>query len=200
MRPREELFRGKLQCTTCHQEKARWNREADGLIRNEDGTYSGYCMDHRPDDYYKRLHLTTTCMHFEWELVAKLTIHELDPNRGDRKGDIITVEMRDIANKELAQSESIKICQALMLIADDRCVIHYYGERGEQNNCWVEPNYHWQQPATCTIRDKYWGDKQIKNFRAVCRVMARVHGWELVDETVGVLDRIAQALEESPEE
>jgi hypothetical protein len=119
--------------------------------------------------------------------VTKLTIHKLDPNAGDRKGEIITVEIKDILNKELAQLTSIQICQALMLMADDRCTIHHYGERGEQNNCWVEPNYHWESPATCTIRDKYWGDKQIEDFRSVCRLMCRVHGWELIDETVGLL-------------
>jgi len=198
----EDLFRGKLYCTTCHQqpkEERRWNNESAVLIKNEDGTYSGYCMDHRPEKYFEKAELIQTCISVPWRWVAKITLHEVDINQDHYKGDIITVEMTDKPGRGSMQKESIHVCQALMLMADGRCTVHRWGERGEQNHCFVEPGYHWIQPTTCCIRDKYWGMEQIKNLHKVCRVMSQVHGWELVDETVGVLDRIAQALEENSE-
>lgn len=103
MRDREELFRGEpLKCVTCHQEGAKWVKEGSGLIRNEDGTYSAYCQDHRPEEFYKQLVLVGTAISFDWRLVEEITLHKPDPNRCDRRGEIITVTMRNIKNTGLA--------------------------------------------------------------------------------------------------
>jgi len=196
----ERLYRGAIKCTTCHTGKAKWRKNSSGLIPNEDGTYSAYCMDHRPEDYFKQLVVVETSIDTPWRLVTGLTIHELDSDAGDRRGTIITVTMKEINNVELARTYAIKTCQMLMLTADDQAGINCYGESGEQNHCWVEPGYRHVSPMTCSIVDKYWGHDQTIKFRQLCRVMAKIHGWELVDETQNLLDRIVEAIEESPEE
>jgi hypothetical protein len=188
----DRLFHGKIFCTEpdCFA-------ETQELYRRNDA-YKAYCHRHKPEDLPREeLALATYAMSFPWRDVVKLTIHKLDMAPADRKGDIITVEMRDVANIEWMRAGSIEVCQGLMLMADRRCVIHNYGERGEQNYCWVEPNYFWERPASCTIRDKYWGDQQIQKFRDVCRMMAELHDWELVDESLDLLDRIVDALDKS---
>jgi hypothetical protein len=196
----ERLYRGEIKCTKCHTEKSKWRKNGSGLIPNENGTYSAYCNDHRPEDFYKQLVVVETCISAPWRMVAKITIHELDSVAGDRRGDIITLTMKEMNNVELARTSSIQACQMLMLAADERGTIHCYGEDGEQNHCWVEPSYRHVSPMTCTIRDKYWGQQQTIKFRQLCRVMCKIHGWELVDETQNLLDRIVEAIEESPED
>jgi hypothetical protein len=193
-----EQFRGELYCTICHQEgKSILKARAWNLVRQEDGSYISYCHKHQPESIYQNpnLSMVKTCLSFPWEDVAKITLHKLKKDYGTHKGKIITVEMREVPNIERMQRHSIQVCQALMLMADRRCAIHNYGERGEQNHCFVEPNYHWDTPAACVIRDKYWGDEQVKRFHDVCRLMARIHEWELVDETLNVLDRIVKAVD-----
>ncbi|NIP35978.1 MAG: hypothetical protein GWN18_13520, partial [Thermoplasmata archaeon] len=156
----EKLYRGELHCTTCHREDGRKIRSWH-LIRQEDGSYEACCHDHKPEKVYNdpNLSLVETCYHFPWDDVVKITLHKTNPT-GHYKGLIITVEMKDVPNSELMQRHSIQVCQALMLMADRRCTIHDYGRRGEQNHCFVEPSYHWETPATCSIRDKYWGSSQ----------------------------------------
>ena len=194
----EHLYRGEIKCTICHQDpESIWNKGSSGLIKNEDGTYSGHCMDHRPEDYFKKLELNETCIHFEWRLVTKLTIHRLDPNSHDRRGTIVTIEMKKIQNVELAREAAVEALQGMLLVAHKDCVIHQFGERGEQHHCWIEPGYHWDVPMTCKVNHKYWGDKQIADFQDVCRLMARIHEWELIDETIDLLDRIVKALDDS---
>jgi len=197
----EKLFRGELYCAVCHQEGRPLKMEAWNLVRQEDGSYIAYCHKHQPKNIYQdpNLSMVQTCLCFPWDDVMKITLHKLEKDYGTHKGKIITVEMKDVPNQELMRAHSIQVCQALMLMADRRCTIHDYGKRGEQNHCFVEPNYHWEMPATCTIRDKYWGDEQVKEFHDVCRLMARIHEWELIDETKTVLDRIVQALDDSNE-
>lgn len=196
----ERLYRGEIRCTTCHTEKGTWRSGSSGLIPNEDGTYSAYCMDHRPDDYFKQCVVTETSISSPWRLVTKLVIHKLDQERGDRRGDIITVTMKEMANVELAREASIEVCQFLMLMNTGHGTIHNPGESGEQNHCWVEPSYRHVSPMQCVIRDKYWGHQETLRFRQICRVMCKVHGWELEDETQNLLDRIVDAIEESPDE
>lgn len=196
----ERLYRGNIKCTKCVTEKSKWRKNSSGLIPNEDGTYSAYCNDHRPEDYYKQLVVVETCIAAPWRLVTKLTIHKLDCDAGDRRGDIITLTMKEMKNVELVRTASVEACQMLMLAADERATIHCYGESGEQNHCWVEPGYRTTSPMTCTIRDKYWGHDQTIKFRQLCRLMTKLHGWELEDETQSILDRIVDALEESPDE
>ena len=193
----EHQYRGNIYCTVCKQNGRPGKMESAGIIRNEDGTYSGHCMEHRPENYYKHIELVETCINFDWRLVAKHTLHKLDPDSHDRRGDIVTVEMKDVANVETVRTTSIEVLQGMMLVAHTDCVIHQLGARGEQHHCWIEPGYHWETPVTCVVRHKYWGDKQIEDFRDVCRLMARIHKWELIDETLDLLDRIVKALDDS---
>lgn len=197
MRKRERLFRGGIHCTVCHQEGEPTKRDSWNLVRNDDGTYSGYCQDHKPEGLYQddRLSLVETCLHYPWNDVIKLTLHKLDPVSFDRKGKIVTVEMRDVPNVELMQGYGIQALHGLQLMSDRRATIHNFGERGEGNDCWTEVEWRHQHPVEAYIRDKYWGDKQIEKFRDVCRLMCEIHGWELVDETEPLLDRIVKALD-----
>jgi hypothetical protein len=197
MRRRKRLFSGEIHCTICHQEgKSAIKRESWNLLRNEDGTYSGYCHDHKPEDIYQddKLCLVETCLHYPWPDVVKLTLHKPDPSAFDRKGEIVTVEMKTVPNIELMRRHAIEVLHGLQLMASDRATVHNYGESGEGNYCWTDNNYHWESPALGFIRDKYWGDEQIKAFQEICRVMCATHGWELVDETMSLLDRIVAAV------
>lgn len=211
MRPTERLFRAEIYCTKCHQEDAPLKRRAD-LYRMEDGSYEGRCRDHLPKtvkddgkegtDYeWMREHLAglEMCFHIPWRDVVKITLHKPDPNSFDRKGDVVTVTMEDVPNKDLMRRHAIEVLHALQLMADDRATIHEWWNGTEQNYCWTDTNYFWEDEVKGTIRDKYWGDDRIKNFHRLCRLMAEIHEWELVDETVGLLDRIAQALGDNDE-
>jgi hypothetical protein len=186
----ERFFSGQLRCTEpgCNLES--WN-----LVREGDA-YKAYCHDHKPKDIYSRLEMMRCALYFPWRDVTKVTLHKLDFTKSDYKGKIITVEMKDAPNFELMRYHAVQVCQGLMLMADMSCVIHQFGEEGEQNYCFVEASYHTTSPpATCTITDKYWGQKQIGALHDTCRLMARIHEWELVDESASVLDRIVKALD-----
>lgn len=211
---RDKLFRGEIYCTACHQEGKRPTKNFwCDLYRMDDGTYQALCRDHVPkttkvdeetgeekedrDFVWMREHLAmlTMCFHIPWRDVVKLTLHKPDPTTYDRKGDVVTVQMRDIPNKELMRAHAIEVLHGLQLMADKRATIHQWTEGTEQNDCWTDTNYFWDEDVTGTIRDKYWGEDRIKRFHKLCRVMAEIHEWELVDETIELLDRIAQALD-----
>lgn len=207
MRPSEQLFRVEIYCTPCQREDAKVRRRVD-LFRMEDGSYEGRCHDHMPkvvsDDgkestnyEWFREHLagTEVCFHIPWRDVEKITLHKPDPNSYDRKGDVVTVRMQDVPNKGLMRRHALEVLHGLQLMADDRATIHEWWNGTEQNYCWTDTNYHWDEHVEGTIRDKYWGDDRIKKFHKLCRLMAEIHGWEIEDETVDLLDRIAQAVE-----
>ena len=208
----DKFFHGKIQCSEGLQEakaessKVQWGyREVSSLYVQEDSTYVGICFEHR--ERRKRagiempeMALHEQCFHFPWRDVVKLTIHKTDPNAGDRKGDVITLEMKDVPNTDLMNAHAVEVAHGLQLMADKRATVHHLGETGEGNYCWTETGYHWDSPATCVIRDKYWGKSQIVVFRDVCRLMARIHEWELVDETMPLLDRIVKAINDSDAE
>jgi len=198
-----KVFRGELYCTLCRQEGGKLGRACSQLYLQEDGTYAAYCWSHtkkleeagkKPS--YDDLAIIEECFHIPWRNVVKLTLHKPDPNRHDRTGDVITIEMKDVPNVDLMRRQSIEVAHALQLMSDTRATIHQWTEGTEQNDCWTDNNYFWEAPATATIRDKYWGPTRIANFHKVCRMMCKVHEWELEDETVNVLDRIVQAIED----
>ena len=201
MRNRERLFRGEIHCTVCHQKEDRFKRDSWNLLRNEDGTYSGYCHDHKPDDIYQseNLALVESCLHYPWSDVVSLTLHKTDMTAYDRRGTIVTVEMKDVPNTALMQRHAIEVLYGLQLMSDKKATVHNYGETGEGNYCWTEGNYHWESPAQGLIRNKYWGEKQIEKFRDVCRLMCRIHEWKLIDETIPLLDRIVKAIDDGTE-
>jgi len=201
MRNTERLYRGDIHCTVCKQEGGPLKRNSWNLVRNEDGTYSGYCNDHRPEGIYQddTLSLVETCLHYPWMDVVSLTLHKLRPDP-DRKGKIVTVQMREYQNLPQMKQHAVEVLHGLQLMADNRATVHNFGATGEGNHCWTETNYHWEAPAEGYIRDKYWGEKQIEKFRDVCRVMCRVHEWELVDETMPLLDRIVRAIDKGESE
>jgi hypothetical protein len=168
----------------------------------EDGSYESYCYNHRPEtedgkNDYSRLALLEKCFHIPWRDVVKITLHKpTDVDSYDRTGPIITVEMKTAKNVDYMRGQAIEVCHGLQLMADRRATIHQWTEATEQNDCWTETNYCWEAPATCTIIDKYWGPGRIKPFHALCRTMAKVHKWELVDETLDLLTRIVNAVDD----
>lgn len=136
-----------------------------------------------------------THVHIAWGDVVEVTLHKLDELASDRRGDIFTVRMKEVPNFEMMRNSSIRICQMLTIMIDDRFTIHALGKEGEQNWSWVQTDHTSRTVASCTVRDKYWGDKNIHDLRVLVRVMAKIHGWKLVDETVSVLDRIVLAID-----
>jgi hypothetical protein len=209
------LFRGEIYCTLCHQERRTPLKQPCDLYRMEDGSYQGLCRFHLPKemrrdeetgeeqegtDYaWMRQHLAALemCFHIPWRDVVKIILHKPDPNSWDRKGDVVTVVMKDVPNTALMREHAIEVLHGLQLMADRRATIHQWNRAAEQNDCWTDNNYSWEAPATARIRDKYWGDERIKNFHTLCRTMAEIHKWELEDETMPLLDRIVHALDAS---
>lgn len=164
------------------------------MERVED-SYKSWCYQHKPEGICDRLELLETCIDMPWRDVVSVTLHDLDKSSFDRRGNIFTVTMKDVPNYEMMRLEAIKVCQLLTTMAADRYVIHHYGQEGEQNDSWVCPNYPWDGQAKCTIRDKYWGEKTTEKFRKLVRAMAEIHEWELIDETIPLLDRFVRAIE-----
>lgn len=216
MRPQERLFRGEIHCTKCHQEERPLKRRAD-LYLMDDGSYQGLCRDHLPKEMKKdeetgeekegidykwmREHMSALemCFHIPWADVRKITLHKMDPNSYNRRGTVVTVTMKDVPNKKLMRAHAIEVLHGLQLMADRRATIHQWTEGTEQNYCWTDTNYFWDEDVKGTIRDKYWGEDRIKNFHKLCRLMAEIHEWEIEDETIELLDRIAQALDKDDE-
>lgn len=199
-----KVFRGELYCTPCLKAGKRRGSACTDLYVQEDGSYAAFCWSHKKELEekgeklsYDLLAITEECFYIPWRDVVKLTLHKADPNAYDRSGIVITIEMRDIANTDLMRSHSIEVAHALQLMSDTRATIHQWTEDTEQNDCWTEANYFWEAPATCTIRDKYWGPTRIAAFHEVCRMMCKIHKWELVDETMTLLDQIVKALNDS---
>lgn len=207
---RDKLYRGELSCTKCFQagKDRRGRRFCVELYLMEDGSYQALCRDHMPKvvkddgkegiDYeWMREHIamTTMCFHIPWRDVRKITLHKPDPSSFNRKGDVVTVRMKDVPNKDLMRRHALEALYGLQLMADERGTIHEWWNGTEQNYCWTDTNYHWDEHVEGTIRDKYWGDDRIKKFHKLCRLMAEIHEWEIEDETVELLDRIAQALD-----
>lgn len=188
-------FRGYLRCTVCVQNNEKFIQSSPILIQNEDGGYVAYCHRHRPENAYKHqgLSLTESCIAYPWLDVKKLTLHKPGTDR-DRKGPIVSIEMRRVGDIGMMRRRSVEAAHALQAMADGRAVIHNFGETGEGNHCWTELNWRAQDAAVCTVMDKYWGERRILNFQKVCRLMAEIHEWELVDETIPVLDRIVDGL------
>jgi hypothetical protein len=201
------VFRGNLYCTLCLREDKGPGRPCTNLYVQEDGSYAAYCWSHTKDlkEQGKKpdrdnLAITEECFHIPWRNVVKLTIHKPDPNSFERTGDVITIEMKDVPNTDLMRSHAIEVAHALQLMSDTRATIHHWTEGTEQNDCWTDNNHCWTAPATAAIRDKYWGRTRVAAFHKVCRMMCRVHKWQLVDETVPLLDRIVEAIDEGREE
>lgn len=209
MRSNVRLFRGEIHCGQCFEEGQKSSHSQTNLYLMDDGTYRGICSSHLvkvvDDDTkegsidYKwvREHLAATeeCFHIPWRDVVKLTLHKPDPNAYDRSGDVVTVQMKDVPNKDLMRQHSIEVLHGLQLMADSNATIHDWLNGTEQNHCWTNTNYHWDEHVEGTIRDKYWGKQRIANFHKLCRVMAEIHKWELEDETIDLLDRIAKAVD-----
>lgn len=189
----ERLYRGRLKCSgpSC--------RSYGHIIeQDKDHTIKAWCIEHRPKDVFDRAAMLETCIHISWDSVTKVTLHDLD-QCGDRRGTIITIEMKDVANKEMMRHEGTEVLQFLTIMAGHRYTIHHLGMEGEQNDSWINADTPWKEgPIRCIIRDKYWGDTQIENFRKLVRTMAAIHGWELEDETVPVLDRLVMAIDDTP--
>lgn len=202
MSPDEKLYRGDIPCTKCFQESGRINNWAAHLYRMEDGTYQSLCFEHfraREKETGKKsfedLAMIQQCFHIPWRDVVKITLHKPDPNAYNRRGKVITIEMREVPNTELMRRQAIEVAHGLQLMADRRATIHEWFNGTEQNDCWTDNNYSWEAPVTAVIRDKYWGGDRIDKFFTLCRTMAEIHEWELVDETMPLLDRIAKALD-----
>ena len=194
--PEEHLFRGELYCTPCSRDDSQFKRQTGKLVRMSDGSYEGRCWTHKQQDG-EDLAMVKECFHYPWRDVVKITLHKVDQKAYDRKGPIITIEMRNVPNTDYMRQQAVEVAHGLQLMADKRATVHDLGHTGEGNYCWTETNYHWKSPATCTIIDKYWGDDQINVFYDLCRFMCGIHKWELVDETMPLLDRIALALNDA---
>jgi hypothetical protein len=196
-------FRGEIYCTPCLKAE-KHSRACTDLYVQDDGTYVAYCYSHKKEleeagkkPTYDNLALTEKCFHIPWRDVVSLTLHKPDPTTYDRRGKVVTIVMKEFKNVNLMQCHAVEVLHALQLMADQGATIHQYGETGEGNHCWTETNYHWEHPAIGYIRDKYWGERQIANFQELCRTMCQIHEWELIDETMPLLDRIVKALDDS---
>ena len=131
-------------------------------------------------------------VHCRWELVEKVKLHKLS-NDHDRRGPIVTVTMKVIPNEEHARHESVVVCQLLMLLGSSYG-IHHLGEEGEQNHTWIRSDSFRGQQVVTTILHKYIGDEEIGCIRDSARLLARRWKWELDDDTLNPLERIAKVL------
>lgn len=184
----ENLYRGSLKCSQPGCMGSGFVVESAG-----EGLYKAWCGSHKPEGVWERAEMVETCISPHWDDVKVVTIHEMKPCH-DRRGDIITVEMKDVPNVDLMLRAGIEVLQFLTLISNDRYPIRSLGREGEDNDSWIFTTYRHERPAKARIHHKYWGDTQINQIREVTRMMAKIHEWELVDETVPLLDRIVQAI------
>jgi hypothetical protein len=198
----ERTFRGNLKCSDCFKEQdgKGYIMECSSLYQMEDGSYKSLCRKHKPEDNTPRV-LTTTCTRIPWRDVVKITLHKLDEGRRDRRGWICTIKMRDVLCRTLMEYYAVEVAQALMLLAHIDCTIRDWGVEGEQHHCWITRAYPYEDmaPGHARVNHKYWSDEEVGQFRAACRFKAELHGWELDDETMPLLDRIADALDKKEE-
>lgn len=186
---REEMWRGDPDCS--HPD-CKFGR-AYIIEPGENRTLKAWCGSHKPEGVYDRAVMVTTCLSASWDDVEEVTLHQLE-SCFDRRGDLISIKMKDIPNIEMMRRNGIEVLQYLTFMSGYRYSIHHLGQDGEQNDSWICTGFR-QKPAVVSIRHKYWGERQIEDFRKLVRTMAQIHEWKLVDETVPLLDRIVQAIE-----
>lgn len=132
-----------------------------------------------------------TGIHAEWRMVKKVRLHKLKDDH-DRRGVIATVTMNDVQNGEYAVVEAVKIAQFLMFFGG-QYGIHRLGEEGEQNHVWVNVrSWRGQAPVEVTIDHKYIGEDEIEAIRDSARLLAKRWGWELEDDTLSPLEKLAR--------
>lgn len=189
------IFQGNITCTACHQANESLKHDAFTLARLADGSYAAYCQKHIPTNFYQKNDavLEQIDIRFPWRVVSHITLHLIDQQIVDCKGTIATVESRPLPNPPRDTEDIVAVCQALISMADDQCSISSLGRSGEQNGCFLSVFFSGDS-LYCRVVDHYWSWQRIDKFRTICRCMAGIYGWDLVDETVPVLDRIINAV------
>jgi hypothetical protein len=191
MRNTEQLFRGHILCSTCGKNSPHTITQ-DSEFRL--AAICWYCSEmlKKTGADPGVIAVAQPCgIHAEWSLVERAKIHTLDTNSHDRRGTIVSITMKDITNVEMARDESVIICQFLMFFGG-QYGISRLGQEGEQNHAWITHDY--AKPITTRIIHKYLGDTEIECIRDTTRLLARHWSWELEDDTISPLERLAKAL------
>ena len=193
MRQTEELFRGKFTCSRCTKSFSgvhSINQYPDRRIE----ALCWPCVEAAEKTGEKvREHTVAhpTGIHAEWRMVAKVRLHKLNDDH-DRRGVIVTLTMKDIQNGELAVGEAVTIAQFLMFFGG-QYGIHKLGADGEQNHVWINVrSWPGQSPVQVTIDHKYIGEDEIEAIRDSARLLAKRWGWELEDDTISPLEKLAR--------
>jgi len=139
----------------------------------------------------------------QFDLVERVSFHKLESRRNypddSRRGVILMLYMKNIPNRELAVDTGVYLCQLVAMLVHPHNTIHTLYKTGEQANCWIDLVF---KPETdhvgpvISIRDKYWGDREVETAKRIVKALADRHGWAVEDKSEGLLVQIAKAAAE----
>jgi DNA-binding MarR family transcriptional regulator len=186
----EDMYHGTLRCSRCGK------TGVYSINQYEDHRIEAVCFNcvqlaDKAGDPIRQSAAAWPCgIHAEWRLVEKARIHKLS-NDHDRRGTIVSLTLRDTHTFESVAEEAVKIAQFLMFFGS-QCGIHKLGEEGEQNHVWINiSSFASQRPVVVEIRHKYIGEDEIQSIIDSVRNLAKRWGWELDDDNISPLDKLA---------
>lgn len=197
--PEPTLCRGSFRCTKCgapgsalYQDPK--TRKLTGFCYEHQPKKDTPCGKHRIVDLTNQVLYTKTALDVQKSLVEKLVIHKLNlapPGDSSRRGTIVTLVPKKINNSAMAERELVEIIQYCYMLVGHHYAIHDLGKTGEQADCWVSNSM--RPPYGVCVNHKYWGENQIDAFVRILLVLAEVHKWEVEDERMSLLERVALA-------
>lgn len=149
---------------------------------------TGYCYEHAPAHLRSSAVISmSSSIYIDHSAVSTLVIHKPRPGVDTRGALVVTLRSAPL-HIQLFQLEAIKIMQFCTMLIGHRYAITEVGGRGEQNDCWIEP-----RGNEVSLINKYWGPNTIRNFIAVLLAVAEAADWEVEDERLSPLERLARA-------
>lgn len=188
------LCRGEFKCTKC-------GRLAMELTQDpETKALDAYCYECRPQPWpgarQNVVLYTKASLDIEKRLIKKLIIHKLDQDSYDRRGFVVSACFEPgLKDYGWHLRSAVELFQYCYMLVGHHYTIHALGETGEQADCWIDYDFHKLGPRVY-LNHKYWGQKQIDAFIDVLLVLARIHEWEVEDERMSLLERIAKTAQD----
>ncbi len=123
-----------------------------------------------------------------FRFITKVTIHKLPKDTYDRCGRMVTFDLEKVPNMEYIQIKALNIIWTLTSLLSER----YSATRWKANlkgmcDYFSEGNECWITVSTCGMKivanHKYWSNEQIQCFRELVLSTAKLHEWEVADES-----------------
>jgi hypothetical protein len=116
------------------------------------------------------------------DVITAVRFGKLDETRYDRRGDIAVFTLLEVPNMNyVAYKAAIVIRSVIATLSKDYRFDTgspgYDNIMGESQDCWI--NHH---DDRLVVRHKYWTEDEVAAFKAIIRVLADLHKWEVTED------------------